>query len=210
MVQPRHLHAAVPPSGASACIEADEAAIAHCIRPVAHTVASPASCAAPAWPSLASVLLQWESASAARSAPTLRDREWLQRCCGGLLSAHAIEVVLQLSHAVSRNRLEQDFDWEVVAQQDYALTLKATPRDEAVRLFCRELQVELVREVGLPRRIQIVSRGGDAPRVISAHQTPASEGDSLAADGLPPSPRLAATPIPFASGSVELEFDRPR
>jgi len=178
-----------------------------CVSPAPHCVTDHL----PRCPSdagqISAILRRWEAASAGHPAWTARDREWLRRQAGGNLSAHALELVLNLTQPVSASSLRRDFVWQISDSADSIIRLSATPRDDAARLFCSELQIGLD-VTGKPRAVDVVHRAGKQHLVIQpdvvllAHAVFETDDDAL-----PPSPSSngSAPLIRFASGRIEVD-----
>jgi len=176
---------------------------AKCVTPSASTIRElPRSSSTN--PSVKDFLRTWENASASHTAWTAREREWLRRRAGETLSAHAFELVLRLTEPVMAKSLEQDFEWSIASTTESVTTVTAIPRDDATRLFCRALQIDLDHARGVPVAIRMTGRNGQQPVLIERELVvPASFSDSAE---VPPSPTATASTsvIRFAAGESEV------
>jgi hypothetical protein len=189
-----------------------------CRMPAAHCVSPAARCVQDAMPRCPSsmdpvmeLLRRWEAASAGQPAWSARDREWLRRQTGDDLSAHALDLVVRLTQPVAVPVLLHDFDWQFTPSQSTGAVLSAAPRDEAARLFCSELQIELDATTGRLRAVDIVHRATRRHLVIQSEITLAANVSVETDDdsNLPPSPTpVGAAPlIRFAAGAIEIEVE---
>src|SRR5581483_6861862 len=159
------------------------------------------ACATPPG-SLRDLLARWETASARQPRSSSRQREWLERLAGEQLSAHVIDLLTKLTQPVNTAALQQDFAWKVQFSGNAGIALSATPRDDDVRLFCRELEIVFDRQHGIPAVIRVYSRtNGQLAEIDHSGVTTVSFTVDEPELTIPPSPTSAATPaIRFAAG----------
>jgi hypothetical protein len=181
---------------------------AACVLPAAHCVNDDLPRCPSANEPVAALLRRWETASANQPAWSPRDREWLRRQSGDNLSAHALDLVVRLTQPVTVAALRREFDWQLTPADDAGIVLAATPRDDAARLFCSELHIELDAGTSRPRAVDVIHRGGRQRLVIqpevvlTAHVVVESDEDF----DVPPSPSTtgAGPLIRFATGPIEI------
>lgn len=182
-----------------------------CVLPIAHCVQDSLPRCGGETGAITTLLRRWEAVAANHPAWSARDREWLRRQAGHHLSAHALDLVVRLTQSVTATALLRDFEWQLTPSDDAAILLSAIPRDEATRLFCSELQIELDAITGQLRAVDVLHRTVKHHLVIQPEVTLAANFAVEADDDgdLPPSPSAAeSTPlIRFAAGTIEVEVE---
>jgi len=184
--------------------------MATCVQPPARIIqaaytplASPTSAL-----SLTELLEDWATASRKQSPLTLTEKHWIARRHEPWLSAVALESVVRLTSAVDAEELRRDYRWTLDSRAD-AVTLNAVPLDDAQKLFCPQLRIELDPITHAVATIDVADRTGtwrpiDLPWAVlpESHRGVFS---IVASDSeLPPSPSNLPK-LRFASHQLEVD-----
>lgn len=170
------------------------------------------------------LLRDWAEASSAHPAWSPAEKKWLARRHQPWLSAVALDAVMRLSSSVEAQNLAHDFTWTQEATREDVTVLHAVPKDDAQRLFCPQLRVELDATTHALAAIDVADRTGTwrpidlpwavLPKPSRGHDTIVLTADRMEVDvtesaNLPPKPVSGST-IRFAAERLEFNVTTPR
>jgi hypothetical protein len=151
-------------------------------------------------------LARWETAAAGQRPLSRRDLQWLTRQHRPALSAHACEVAAPCLGPINAERLSREFNW-TIEHVGATTALRAEPCDDATRLFCPALLVELD-STGQLDTLNVQSSTGvwvvvDVPVRVTIELALRVQEETT---DLPPSP-TAEPSLRLAADQVEFEID---